>query len=65
MIASGTTNDNEWQRMTSSGTTTDNEWCYEWQRVTRNGTASDVEWQRVKKLQWVTTSDKTNEYGWK
>ena len=43
-----TTNDNEWQRMTTSGTTSDNEW----QRVTTSGTTSDNEWQRV------TTSDK-------
>ena len=34
---SGTSSDNEWQRMTTSdtcGTTSDNEWCIKWQRVT-------------------------------
>ena len=63
---SGTSSDNEWQRMATS----DNEW----QRVTASGTASDKEWQRViqrvttsdKKWQWVTLSDSsgtTNENG--
>ena len=40
---SGTSSDNEWQRMTTSGTTSDNEW----QRVTTSGTTNDNEWQRV------------------
>ena len=52
MTTSGTTNDNEWQRVaqkvTTSGIASDNEW----QRVTKNGN----EWQRM------TASDKTNEY---
>ena len=40
---SGTTSDNEWQRVTTSGTTSDNEW----QRVTASGTTSYKEWQRM------------------
>ena len=44
---SGTSSDNEWQRVTTSGTTSDNEW----QRVTTN----DNEWQRV--VQQVIKSD--------
>ena len=44
---SGTSRDNEWQRVTTSGTTSDNEW----QRVTTN----DNEWQRV--VQRMATSD--------
>ena len=44
---SGTSSDNEWQRMTTS----DNEW----QRVTTSGATSDKEWQRV--IQRVTTND--------
>ena len=43
-----TSNDNEWQRMTTSGTKNGIEWYNEWQRV----------------VQQVTTSDKTNEYEW-
>ena len=43
MTASGTTSDNEWQRVvqrvTTSGATSD----YEWKRVTAN----ENEWQRV------------------
>ena len=39
MTTSGTTSDNEWQRVTTSGTTNDNEW----QRVTTN----ENEWQGV------------------
>ena len=70
MTTSGTTSDNEWQRVTTSGTTSDNEW----QRVTASGATSDKEWQRViqrvttsdNKWQWVTASDSsgtTNENG--
>ena len=54
---SGTSSDNEWQRVTTSGTTSDNKWQRvvqrvttndsEWQLVTTNGTTSDNEWQRV------------------
>ena len=55
---SGTTSDNEWQRVvqrvTTSGTTSDNEW----QRVTTSGTTSDNEWQRV------TTSGTTSDNEW-
>ena len=40
---SGTTSDNEWQRVTASGITSENEW----QRVTTSGTTNDNEWQRV------------------
>ena len=39
MAMSGTTSDNEWQRVTAN----DNEW----QRVTTSGTTSDNKWQRV------------------
>ena len=39
MIASGTTNDNEWQQMKMS----DSEWYNEWQKMTM----SDSEWQKV------------------
>ena len=58
---SGTSSDNEWQRVvqrvTTSGKTSYNEWQRvtksdnEWQRVT----TSDKEWQRV--IQQVTTND--------
>ena len=59
---SGTSSDNEWQRMATIGATSDNEWqrvtSYdnEWQRVTTSGTTSDKEWK------WVTKSD--NEWQW-
>ena len=59
---SGTSSDNEWQRVVQRLTTNDNEWQWmamsdnEWQRVvkqvTTSSTTSDNEWQRV------TTSDK-------
>ena len=59
---SGTSSDNEWQRVvqrvTTSGKTSYNEWQRvttsqnEWQRVAK----SDKEWQRV--VQQVTTNDK-------
>ena len=59
--ASGTSSDNEWQRMTTSdnerqrmttnGRTNDNDW----QLVTTSGTANDNEWQ------WMTTSGTTGE----
>ena len=56
MATSGTTSDNEWQRvkqrMTTSGTTSDNKW----QWVTTI-TANNNEWQ------WVTESGTTNENG--
>ena len=42
-----TTNDSEWQRMTTSETTSDNEWYSEWQRVTANDNEWYNEWQRV------------------
>ena len=61
---SGTSSDNEWQRMTASGTMSGNEWWVvqrvtkndnEWQRTTTSGATSDKEWQGV--IQRVTTSD--------
>ena len=55
---SGTSSDNEWQRVTTSGTTSDNEWYNEWQRMTTSGTTSDNEWQRV------TTSGTTSDNEW-
>ena len=64
-----TTNDNEWQSVTTSSTTSDNEWYNEWKRVTMNEiesqwmTTGDNEWQRV--VQWMTTSGTTNESEWK
>ena len=52
---SGTSSDNEWQRVvqrvTTSSTTSDNEWQRVVQRATTSGTTSDNEWQRA------TTSD--------
>ena len=51
MTTSVTPNDNEWHRITSSSTTNDNEWYNQWQRVTASGTASDNEWQ------WMTASN--------
>ena len=47
VITSGTTSDNEWQRVT----TNDNVWQRVVQRVTMSGKLSDYEWQ------WVTMSD--------
>ena len=69
---SGTTSDNEWQRVTTSGTTSDNEWYNEWQRMTTSDnewqrvvqrvTTNDNEWQRV--VQWVTTNDNEGYNDW-
>ena len=53
---SGTTSDNEWQRVTTSGTTSDNEWQRVVQRVATSGTTSDNEWYN--KWQQMTTSGK-------
>ena len=64
-----TTNGNEWERVTKIGTS-DNEW----QWVTTSGTTGGKEWQRViqrvtthdSKWQWVRASDSsgtTNENG--
>ena len=47
MTTSGTTSDNEWQRVTTNG----NEWYNKWQQMTMN----DSEWQQV--AQRVTTND--------
>ena len=56
MTTSGTTSDNEWQRVTTNDS--------EWQRVTTSGIASDKEWQLVTKSdnewQWVTTSERSD-----
>ena len=52
---SGTSSDNEWQRVVQRVTTNDNEW----QRMTTGSTTSDNEWQRV--VQRVTTSGTTSE----
>ena len=49
------TNDSQWQRIITSSTTYGNEWDNEWQRVTTSDTTSDNEWQRM------TTSCTTNE----
>ena len=50
------------QVTTTTGTTSDNEW----QRVVQWVTMNDNEQQRMttsnKKWQWMTASDKTNEY---
>ena len=62
-----TTNDNEWQRVTTSGTTSDNEW----QRVTTSGATSDKQWQRVntksdnewQQIVMSDSSDTANESG--
>ena len=48
---SGTSSDNEWQRVTTSGTTSDKEW----QRVTTSDNEWYNEWQRV--VQQVIKSD--------
>ena len=49
---SGTSSDNEWQRVVQRVITSDNEW----QRVVQRKTTNDNEWQRV--VQRMTTSDK-------
>ena len=43
MTTSGTTSDNQWQRVKTFGRTIDNEW----QRVTTSGTTNENEWQRM------------------
>ena len=40
MVQRVTTNDSEWQQVTTSDTTSDNEWYNEWQRVTTNDNES-------------------------
>ena len=53
MSKSGTTSDNECQRVTTNDNGWYNEWQrvttsdYEWQRVVKRVTANDNEWQRV------------------
>ena len=48
---SGTSSDNEWQRVRTSGITSDKEWYNEWQqvvqRVVQRVTTNDNEWQRI------------------
>ena len=56
MTTSGTTNDNEWQRVVQRMTTNDNKW----QRVTMN----DNELQKMTMSNGMTAIDKTNEYEW-
>ena len=41
MTASGTTSDNEWQRVVQRVTTNDSEWYNEWQQVTTSGATID------------------------
>ena len=67
MIASDTTNDNDWQRavqrVTTSGAMSDNEWQRmkkidsEWQRVIKNDNEWHNEWQRVVQRMKVDESD--------
>ena len=62
---SGTSSDNEWQRVVQRVITNDSEWYNEWQRVVQRVTTNDNEWynewQRVTTggMEWreVTTSD--------
>ena len=54
---SGTSSNNEWQRVTANDnewynewqrmTMSDNEWYNEWQRVTASDTVSDNTWQQM------------------
>ena len=50
--ASGTSSDNEWQRLEQRVATNETEW----QRMTKSGTINDNKWQQV--VQRVTTNDK-------
>ena len=62
-----TTNDNEWQWMTTS-----DEWYNEWQQVAQQVTASDNEWERVipndnewqQVVQQMKTAQYTSKNGW-
>ena len=71
LTTSGTTSDNEWQRVVQRVTTNDNEWQQmvqrvaknenEWQRVTKNG----IEWQQVRTVvQQMKTAQYTPKNGW-
>ena len=71
MTTSGTTSDNEWERVRMSEnewqqvvqqvTKSDSEWYNEWQRVTANGN----EWQRVTAvLLLMKTAQYTSKNGW-
>ena len=62
MVHRVTSNDNEWQRMTTSGTTNDNKWYNEWQRVTTSDIEWYNEWQRV--IQRVTMSSTARDNEW-
>ena len=54
-----TTNNNEWQQITTSGRTNDNEQYNEWQRVGQRVTTNDNGWQRMtNEWQRATTNDK-------
>ena len=50
-----TTNDNEWQRVTTSGKTIDNEW----QLVAKSDSASESSG-----IQWMKTAHYTSNNGW-
>ena len=64
MTTSGTTSDNEWQRVT----TNDNEWYNEWQQVVQRVTTSDNKWKRVagndNKWQRVTANGTMSDNEW-
>ena len=61
MVQRVTTNDKEWQQMTTSGPTSDKEWQREIQRVTTNSN----EWQRVPAVvQLMKTAQCTSKNGW-
>ena len=52
---SGTSRDNEWQRIVQRMTTSDNDWYNKWQWVTTSGKTSDNKWQQM--VQQVITND--------
>ena len=58
---SGTSRDNEWQRMTTSGATSDKEW----QRVIQRVATNSNEWQRVTAVvQPMKMAQYTSKNGW-
>ena len=61
---SGTSSDNEWQRVTTSYTTSGTTSGNEWQRVTTSGKTSDNEWQLVTKSEneWQRVTTNGNEW---
>ena len=60
MTTSGTTCDNEWQRVTMS----DKKWKQVVQRMTTSGKTSDNEWQRMRKSdnKWERMTANDNEW---